>query len=271
MFVLSPSVETTTASASSMPALAQDVDVHAVPEDELAGPAFAEARERVLLLVDRRDLPTLAEQLPRDGRADPAAADHDRLHDIRVSDAILFPAPSPARPRPSSSIRPSPRRSLTMSQWIALSFVPPRSGKPLADGEVDRAVDLLVEERVLHVARDAGVAADPELAEPARAVVGVEHLEQEVLVRARGRLDDAGRRAKRKRIAVHLAARVDGRETRRTRSFPPRCPRPGSRRPRRRACSRRRRRSCPPAAQADAQVGPRADDAHLARRRRRAP
>src|SRR5436305_13122463 len=40
-------------------------------------------------------------------------------------------------------------------------------GEAEAERHVHGAVDLLVEERVLHVARDAGVAADPELAEPA--------------------------------------------------------------------------------------------------------
>src|SRR5690348_5015205 len=43
--------------------------------------------------------------------------------------------------------------------------------------QVDRAVDLLVEQRVLHEARDARVAADAELAEPARALVPVQHSE----------------------------------------------------------------------------------------------
>ena len=56
-----------------------------------------------------------------------------------------------------------------------------------AEREVDGAVDLLVEERVPHVPRDPGVAADPELAEPARALVGVEQLEEELLLVARPR------------------------------------------------------------------------------------
>src|SRR5437899_381590 len=49
--------------------------------------------------------------------------------------------------------------------------------------EVDGAVDLLVEERVLHVLGDPRIAADPELAEPPGSLVEVEHLEQERLVR----------------------------------------------------------------------------------------
>ena len=55
--------------------------------------------------------------------------------------------------------------------------------EPGADREVDRSVDLLVEERVPHVPLDPRVAADPELAEPPRALVGVERGDQELLVR----------------------------------------------------------------------------------------
>src|SRR5918994_5618692 len=58
------------------------------------------------------------------------------------------------------------------------------------DGEVDRAVHLLVEERVLHVALDAGIAADPVLAEDPRALVTVELREERLLVARRRRLDD---------------------------------------------------------------------------------
>src|ERR671937_3089393 len=64
-------------------------------------------------------------------------------------------------------------------------------GEAGADREVDGAVDLLVEERVLHVALDPAVAADPELAEDARAVVAVELVEEDVLAARRRGLDDA--------------------------------------------------------------------------------
>src|SRR3954468_12824093 len=64
---------------------AQDVDVHAVPEHEPAGPALAEPRERFLLLVDGGDVPTLVEELPRDVRAHPAAADDYCLHAFSVA------------------------------------------------------------------------------------------------------------------------------------------------------------------------------------------
>ena len=59
--------------------------------------------------------------------------------------------------------------------------------------EVDRAADLLVEQDLLREAVDAVVGADPELAEPARALVGVEHLDQELLVALGGRVDDSAR------------------------------------------------------------------------------
>ena len=66
MFVLSPSVATTTASASSMPGLAQDVGVHAVPDDEPAGPVVAEPAERLLVLVDGGHVPPFAVELERE-------------------------------------------------------------------------------------------------------------------------------------------------------------------------------------------------------------
>ena len=62
---------------------------------------------------------------------------------------------------------------------------------------MDGAVDLLVEEDVAREARDARVAAEPELAEPLRAGVGREHLPQELLALVRGRLDDLARRGRR--------------------------------------------------------------------------
>jgi hypothetical protein len=70
-----------------------------------------------------------------------------------------------------------------MSQCTWLTFSPPNLRKAVAEREVDRSVDLFVEERVLHVARDPRVAADAELAQPSRAVVEIERLEQERLVR----------------------------------------------------------------------------------------
>ena len=66
-----------------------------------------------------------------------------------------------------------------MSQWIAETFVPPRNSA-VAEREVDGSVHLFVEVDVPHVAVNAGVAADPELADAARAFVGVECFDQEV-------------------------------------------------------------------------------------------
>src|SRR5580765_2231343 len=75
---------------------------------------------------------------------------------------------------------------------VELAHVRPSDlGQPVSEREVGGAVDLLVEQRVLHVARDAGVAADPELAEVASALVEVERLQQELLVGRGRRLDDA--------------------------------------------------------------------------------
>src|SRR5215211_6536994 len=56
-----------------------------------------------------------------------------------------------------------------------------RLGIALADREVDRAADLLVEQDVARSAVDPVVGADPQLAQPPRAVVGVEQLVQEGL------------------------------------------------------------------------------------------
>ena len=68
-----------------------------------------------------------------------------------------------------------------MSQCTAELFVPAalRIGHP--DRHVDRAADLLVEQDLLGGGGDAEVRADSELAQPARAVVGVEHLDEELL------------------------------------------------------------------------------------------
>ena len=57
MFVLSPSVVTTTASASSIPASRSSVQIHAVADEEPAGPVVAESPERVLVLVDDGHVP----------------------------------------------------------------------------------------------------------------------------------------------------------------------------------------------------------------------
>src|SRR5262245_25433826 len=60
---------------------------------------------------------------------------------------------------------------------------PAELGQAVSEREVDRPVDLLIEERVLHEARDAGVAADAELAQRSPALVAVEPLDEKVLLR----------------------------------------------------------------------------------------
>ena len=77
-----------------------------------------------------------------------------------------------------------------MSQWTALSFEPPRYGNPwpIARWTVP---SIFSSKSVFRMwLWMPGIAADPELAEPARALVGVEHAEQELLVGRRARLDD---------------------------------------------------------------------------------
>src|SRR5206468_339697 len=80
----------------------EDVDVHAVPEDEAAAPVLAESRERVLLLVHRRHVPPLAEQLPRDRGADAPAADDYRLHAVRLAIGRILNHAAPMRAYRSS-------------------------------------------------------------------------------------------------------------------------------------------------------------------------
>ena len=77
-----------------------------------------------------------------------------------------------------------------MSQWMAELVDAAGLGVGLADGEVDGAADLLVEEDLAGAVGDAEVGADAELAEAAGALVGVEHLDQEVLAALGGRVDD---------------------------------------------------------------------------------
>src|SRR5262249_14936586 len=79
------------------------------------------------------------------------------------------------------------------------------------DREVDRAVHLLVEQRVLGVALDPGVAADPELTEPACPLVGVERGDQVVLVQSCGGVDDLSALEAEPDVLTDLAL-VDGRE-----------------------------------------------------------
>src|SRR5437763_9135247 len=65
--------------------LAQDGRVHAVADDEPAGPVLSEAVEGRLLLVDRSHVPAFGCEPLRDRRAHPAAADNDELHVLSVA------------------------------------------------------------------------------------------------------------------------------------------------------------------------------------------
>ena len=153
-----------------------------------------------------------------------------------------------------------------MSQWIALVVLAAGERVRVADREVDRAVDLLVERDVLHEALDAGVAADPELAEPPRArrrcracAAGTPRPLGADASTIRALLEDEPH-------AVDLVPVVDGRELARTRSRPRPSPRSASRRPRRPACSRARRRPRRCGRRADSvRSVPAPDDPHLVR------
>src|SRR5512133_2703174 len=106
--------------------LAQDVDVHPVAEHEAAAPVLAEPRQGLFLLVDGGYLPALVGELNRHLRPHPAAADHQRSHELRIPLQVRIPVPllprgrlvgTPRRappPAPSGArIRPSARRSAT--------------------------------------------------------------------------------------------------------------------------------------------------------------
>ena len=78
MFVLSPSVATTTASASSIPASRSTVEVHPVADDEAAAPVSpSRASAASVSSTAVTSQPSSAER-PGHGRADPPAADDDR-------------------------------------------------------------------------------------------------------------------------------------------------------------------------------------------------
>ena len=80
--------------------LLEDLLVHPVADDEAALPG-AEARERLLVLVDARHVPALLGELLRDRRADPPATDDHACHDGRQR--------SRPRTRPRGTRRRAPR------------------------------------------------------------------------------------------------------------------------------------------------------------------
>ena len=86
---------------------------------------------------------------------------------------------------PSALRRPPARRSQIMSQCTADSFVAAGLGIGAAERQVDGAADLLVEQDRPGRPVDAGVRADPDLAQQAGARVGVQRRQQVLLRRAR--------------------------------------------------------------------------------------
>ena len=98
-----------------------------------------------------------------------------------------------------------------MSQWMALSFTPPVLGELLPSARwivpsIFSSNSMFFMWRVMR-----RVAADAELAEPARALVGVERRDQELLA-ASADASTTRPPSKRSRIAAALAPEVDGRE-----------------------------------------------------------
>src|SRR5262249_22327633 len=65
--------------------VAQEVGVHAVPDDECTWPVLAQPRQSILVLVHDGHVPALLMELERDRRADATTADDERLEHLRVS------------------------------------------------------------------------------------------------------------------------------------------------------------------------------------------
>src|SRR5580765_9113568 len=108
MFVLSPSVATTTASASSIPARRRTS--MSIPWPSTKPPAqSSEAAESLLLLVHGGHVPPLAVELEGEVRADAAAADHQSLHMTHISSLPRRCRLPPLRPRERP--RRAPRRA----------------------------------------------------------------------------------------------------------------------------------------------------------------
>ena len=106
MFVLSPSVATTAASASCDRRPARARRVHAVADDEAAPPVAEPASASSSSSTHVTSQPSRRELL-RDRGADPAAADHDRLHGRSVAERRrVMRAP---RRRPRGRRRRAPR------------------------------------------------------------------------------------------------------------------------------------------------------------------
>src|SRR5207237_4494657 len=68
----------------------QHARVHAMADDEPAGPVLAQAAEGGLLLVNGRHVPAFRGETFRDRRAHPATADNDELHTLSVARRSTF-------------------------------------------------------------------------------------------------------------------------------------------------------------------------------------
>src|SRR5579871_6342130 len=120
------------------------------------------------------------------GPADPAPAltNGVRPHVLRAPDAVLL---HDAAVELDPAALPQVLHDVPVDvRLVAAAEV----GEARSEGDVDGAVDLLVEVDVADVAVDAGVAADAELADAARAGVGVERVQQVRLLGLGRRVDD---------------------------------------------------------------------------------
>src|SRR5436190_18246431 len=92
------------------PGLPEHGRVHAVTDDEPAGPVLSEAVEGGLLLVDSRHVPPFGGKTLRDRRAHPAAADDDELHKLSVAlRSTRGPLAVTFKGRPAASLAMPPK------------------------------------------------------------------------------------------------------------------------------------------------------------------
>src|SRR5436190_11917732 len=64
---------------------AKNGEIHAVPDDEASGPVLAEARERLLVLVDDGNVPAAPLELARHARPDSTTSDNHCLHELNLA------------------------------------------------------------------------------------------------------------------------------------------------------------------------------------------
>ena len=105
-----------------MPASSSTPQVHAVTDDERRRPSSSPSRPSASSrLVDDGHVPAFGREPQRDARADPAAADHERLHRRERSEAAVRPGRAQARPapraRPAGTRRSAPRTAPACSTY----------------------------------------------------------------------------------------------------------------------------------------------------------